>query len=82
MLVLGDWARGSVRVGAAMTDVSHRGAGLFRAGAAAWLERLRGEPRLIVAAAVEGGALAVWEGLPSRNFVLAHLESAAEAGGR
>jgi hypothetical protein len=75
VLVLGNWARGSVRVGAAMTDVYQRVAGLYRDGDAAWLERLRGEPRLIVAATVEGGAVAVWEGLPSRRSVLAHLTS-------
>jgi hypothetical protein len=75
VLVLGNWARGSVRVGAGVTDVNQRVAGLFRAGDTAWLGRLRGEPRLIVAATVEGGALAVWEGLPSRRSVLAHLAS-------
>src|SRR2546421_11425126 len=32
VLVLGHWARGSVRVGAGMTDVNQRVAGLFRAG--------------------------------------------------
>src|SRR5438105_13230365 len=40
--VLGHWARGSVRVGAGVADVNQRVAGLFRAGDAAWLERLRG----------------------------------------
>src|SRR5947209_3907623 len=62
VLVLGHWARGSVRVGAAMTDVNQRVAGLFTAGDTAWLERLRGGPDLLVAATVEGGALAVWKG--------------------
>ena len=44
ILVLGHWARGSVRVGAGMADVNQRVAGLFRAGDTAWLERLRVEP--------------------------------------
>src|SRR5437588_11403330 len=32
VLVLGHWARGSVRVGAGVVDVNQRVAGLFRAG--------------------------------------------------
>lgn len=75
VLVLGNWERGSVRVGAGVTDVTQRVAGLYRAGDTAWLERLRGESDLIVATTVEGGALAVWQGLPSRRPVLAHLAS-------
>ena len=78
VLVLGLWDRGKVRVGTGgATRVSNAVAGLFRAGDSAWIGRLRKERRLIVKAAVEGGAVAIWKGWPSRGSVLAHLERVA-----
>lgn len=77
VLVLRSWGRGNVRVGAGTTYVSNDVLGLFKAGDAVWPERLRKDRRLIVKSAVEGGAVAVWKGLPSRRSVLAHLDAAA-----
>ena len=82
VLVLGNWARGRVLVGAAVVNVQNRVAGLFKAGDPAWLERLRNDPDLLVAAPVESGAIAVWKGLPSRRSVLAHLEAVASPNAR
>lgn len=51
-------------------------AGFFKpAGDAAWVERVRKQRGVIVAATAEGGALAIWEGLPSRESILAHLRA-------
>lgn len=80
VLVLGLWDRGKVRVGTGgTTNVSNDVAGLFRAGDSAWLKGLRDDRRLIIKAAVEGGAVAIWKGWPSRGSALAHLEAAASS---
>ena len=51
-----------------------RVAGFFKPGSdTAWLERVRGKRGVIVATAIEGGALVLWDGLPSHDSVLAHL---------
>ncbi len=72
VLVLGTWARGTVRVGGGPVSIDNRVAGLFHPGSeAAWLGRVRTRRDVIVATTVEGGALAIWKGLPSRDSVLA-----------
>jgi hypothetical protein len=76
VLVLGNWARGTIRIGAAPVSVDNRVAGLFKPGSdAAWLDRVRSHPDVIVATAIEGGALVIWKGLPSRDSVLAHFQT-------
>ncbi len=76
VLVLGLWDRGKVRIGTGgVTSVSNDVAGLFRAGDASWMEQMRKDRRLIVKAVVEGGAVVIWKGWPSRRSVLAHLEA-------
>jgi hypothetical protein len=53
-----------------------RVAGLFKSGGdAAWADRFRKLQGVIVAEAVEGGALVIWKGLPSRESILAHIEA-------
>lgn len=53
-----------------------RVAGLFKPGGdAAWAERSRKLKDVIVAAAVEGGALVIWKGLPTGESILAHIEA-------
>jgi hypothetical protein len=69
VLVLGNWVQSRTTY--------QRVAGLFKAGDAAWLERVRHESGLIIATQIEGGAVAFWQGLPSRRSVLAHLEAVA-----
>ena len=77
VLVLGTWDRGAVKVPQGMTYVENKVAGVFKPhGDDAWLGRVRVLPDVIVATAVEGGALAIWKGLPSRESVLAHFEAA------
>ncbi len=77
VLVLGTWDRGAVKVPQGMTYVENKVAGVFKPhGDDAWLARVRALPDVIAATAVEGGAVAIWKGLPSRDSVLAHLEAA------
>jgi len=53
-----------------------RVAGLFKPGGdAAWAERFRKQQDVIAAAAVKGGALVIWKGLPSGESILAHIEA-------
>ncbi|HLY59236.1 MAG TPA: hypothetical protein VKV95_00575 [Terriglobia bacterium] len=55
-----------------------RVAGLFKPGGnAAWAERVRELKGVIVAAAVEGGALVLWKGLPTGESILSHIEAAS-----
>lgn len=68
VLVLGNWRRSRTAY--------NRVAGLFKAGGDLhWLERVRSQPDVLLATIVEGGALVIWKGLPSRGSVLAHIEA-------
>ncbi len=50
--------------------------GLYKPrGDAAWLERVKGRRGVVFASLVEGGALVVWKGLPSRGSILPFLEA-------
>jgi hypothetical protein len=77
LLVLGSWARGTVKIPGAIADVDNKVAGIFKPNAPAdWVARLRAAPGVIVATEVTGGAIVFWSGLPSRDSVLAHVEAA------
>jgi hypothetical protein len=77
LLVLGSWARGTIKIPGAVADVDNKVAGIYKPNAPAdWITRLRAAPDVIVAAEVTGGAIVFWKGLPSRDSVLAHLEAA------
>ena len=53
-----------------------RVAGLFKPGGDdAWAGRFRKQKDVIVAVAIEGGALVIWKGLPSRESILAHFDA-------
>ncbi len=76
VLVVGSWERGQVKTQTGATYVEQRVAGLYKPGGdAGWAERAKGKEGVIVAAAVEGGAIAIWQGLPSSDSVIAHLEA-------
>ena len=54
----------------------NRVAGLIRPGPnTGWIERMRSQPDVLIATALEGGGLVVWKSLPSRESVLAHMEA-------
>lgn len=71
LLVLGSWARGTVKVPGGVADVDNKVAGLFKPGTD-WLARAKDA---IATAPAANGAVAFWSGLPSRESVLAHLEA-------
>jgi Tfp pilus assembly protein FimT len=75
LLVLGSWARGTVKVPGAVADVDNKVAGIYKPSTD-WLARVRADQNLIAAIEAPGGALAFWSGLPDRASVLAHLEAA------
>ena len=76
ILVLGSWARGTIKIPGAVADVDNKVAGVYKANAPAdWLAHARGLEGVIVAAEAPGGAVVIWQGLPSRDSVLAHVEA-------
>ncbi len=76
-LVLGSWDRGQVKMPYGATYIHNKVAGVFKSGGdAAWLAGLRDRADVIVAVPVEGGAIVMWSGLPSRDSVVAHFEAA------
>ncbi len=75
-LVLGSWARGTIKIPGAVADVDNKVAGVFRANASAeWVAHARTLPDVIVATEITGGAVVFWQGLPARESVLAHVEA-------
>ena len=76
MLILGSWARGTVKIPGAVADVDNKVAGVYKANAPAdWLAHAKTLDGVIAAAEVPGGAVVFWQGLPSRDSVLAHVEA-------
>jgi hypothetical protein len=76
-LVLGSWARGTIKVPGGVAAVDNKVAGLYKVHAPAeWVARVRSQPDVIVATEIAGGAIVFWSGLPSRESVLSHFEAA------
>ena len=73
LLVLGSWARGTVKVPGTVAEVDNKVAGIYKPSTD-WLARAQASGA-IAAIEAPGGAIAFWSGLPSRETVLAHLEA-------
>jgi uncharacterized protein (TIGR02996 family) len=78
VLILGNWARGTIMSGGAAVPIYNKVAGLYREGAdVTWLESIRSHGGVIGATPADGGCIVIWEGLPSRESVLAHIQEAS-----